>query len=80
MELIRVIEVEGNSRESWEDAVGHAVSEATKLLRPMITAIGDKPVAGNRLTYLDDYSAKVCVAFIVQIPGTEINALSWALD
>ena len=73
MELIRVIELEGNSQESWQDAVGHAVSEATRLLRPMISDIGDKPVASSRQTRLDEYSATIRVAFIVEIPGSEMR-------
>lgn len=76
MELIRVIQVEGNSRDSWQDAVGHAVSEATRLLRPMISAIGDKSLAVNRMTRLDEYSATVCVAFFVQIPAMETQSLT----
>jgi len=73
MMLNRVVELEGNSRESWQDAVGHAVSEAIRLLRLKITAIGNESFAVNRLTRLDDYSARVCVAFIVQIPGKETD-------
>lgn len=69
MTVIKVLGLSGCSRESWPDAVVHAVVEATRLLQPIISSNSDKPIASDALTRLGEYHATVYVAFIVDDHG-----------
>ena len=84
MTVIKVLGLSGCSRESWSDAVVHAVLEATRLLQPITNSDSDKPIATSALTRLDEYRATVCVAFIIddhavpKLPGQTIDVLEFA--
>jgi flavin-binding protein dodecin len=66
MAVIRIMELSGSSHESWSDAVERAVVEATRLLQPMIDTSSSKREVSNVLTRVDEYTATICVAFIVK--------------
>lgn len=68
MPVIRIPGLSGSSRESWPDAVDRAVVEATKLLQPMTALRSGRQRASNVSKRLDEYTATVCVAFIVESP------------
>lgn len=84
MTVIKVLGLSGCSKESWSDAVLHAVVEATRLLQPITNSDSDKSIATNVLTRLDEYRATVCVAFIIDehavtgLPMQSIDMLEYS--
>jgi hypothetical protein len=66
MAVKKIIELVGNSPESWEDAVGNAVKEAAKTVRNITSVhVGrcTAKVQGNKIV---EYRALVRIAFTVQ--------------
>ena len=71
MAVIKILGLSGSSRESWADAVERAVVEATRLLQPITDLHSSRPEANGAMTRLDEYTATVCVAFIVDEPESQ---------
>ncbi|MEM4723875.1 MAG: dodecin family protein [Candidatus Hadarchaeum sp.] len=66
MPVIKVIELVGNSKVSWEDAAKNAVAEAAKTIRGItgIDVVGQTAVVENGM--ITEYRANVKVAFVVE--------------
>lgn len=66
MPVIKVIELVGNSKVSWEDAAKNAVAEAAKTIRGItgIDVVGQTAVVENGA--ITEYRANVKVAFVVE--------------
>lgn len=67
MSVVKVVELVGQSDKSWEDAVRHAVKEASKTIRH-ITGVEVLNWTGNvnENGEIDDYKADVQIAFLVE--------------
>ena len=70
MTLIKIARLSGYSQESWSDAVGQAVLEAMRLLKPIIRDEIGKPLASEILTPIDEYHATISLAFILETQGS----------
>lgn len=64
--VIKVIELVGTSRESWQDAVQKAVSEAAKTVRNITGVEVTNMTASVREGEIVEYKADVQVAFTVE--------------
>ncbi len=71
MPVIKVIELVGNSKVSWEDAAKNAVAEAAKTIRGItgIDVVGQTAVVENGM--ITEYRANVKVAFVVERGGMD---------
>ncbi|MGQ9493038.1 MAG: dodecin family protein [Anaerolineae bacterium] len=65
MPVIKVIELVGNSKVSWEDAAKNAVAEAAKTIHDItgVDVVGQTAVVENGV--ITEYRADVKIAFIV---------------
>jgi flavin-binding protein dodecin len=67
--VVKIVELVGESRKGWEDAVAHAVSEAARTVRN-ITGVEVLNMTGNvQDGKIVEYKADVQIAFAVD--GTE---------
>ncbi|MBC7231720.1 MAG: dodecin domain-containing protein [Chloroflexi bacterium] len=66
MPVVKVIELVGNSKVSWEDAAKNAVAEAAKTVRGItgIDVVGQTAVVENGV--ITEYRANVKIAFVVR--------------
>ena len=66
MAVVKIIELVGSSPKSWEDAVQHAVKEASRSIRG-ITRVGvkdlDVKVDGSKVT---EFRARVEISFRIE--------------
>lgn len=71
MPVIKVIELVGNSKVSWEDAAKNAVAEAAKTIRGItgIDVVGQTAVVENGV--ITEYRANVKIAFVVEHKGVD---------
>lgn len=69
MPVVKIVELVGESTKSWEDAVSHAVREASRTVRN-ITGVEVLNMTGNvEDGKIVEYKADVQIAFVVD--GTE---------
>lgn len=66
MPVIKVIELVGNSKVSWEDAAKNAVAEAAQTVRGItgIDVVGQTAVVENGV--ITEYRTNVKIAFVVE--------------
>lgn len=66
MSVVKVIELVGNSKVSWEDAAKNAVAEAAKTVRGItgIDVVGQTAVVKNGM--ITEYRTNVKIAFVVE--------------
>ena len=65
MSVVKVIELVGTSKVSWEDAAKNAVAEAAKTVRHItgVDVVGQTAVVENNT--ITEYRANVKIAFVV---------------
>ena len=66
MSVVKVIELVGSSTESWEDAVGSAVAEASQSLRHIRGVDVIKHSAHVEAGKITEYRATVHIAFLLE--------------
>ncbi len=66
MSVLKVIEILANSSESWEDAAGKAVAEASKSVKNIRSVWVQEQSATVKDGKIDDYRVNVKITFEVK--------------
>ena len=66
MSVLKVIEILANSSESWEDAAGNAVAEASKSVKNIRSVWVQEQSATVKDGKIDDYRVNVKITFEVR--------------